>query len=108
MTRLVMIQVPGIFPRTTGWSKWEIKLGNETEQDRRFPKIRVIYPPDKNIIALGEQYFGPHARCVVHEDSRQRYYRNALLIDIPTGKKRSLREEFVLALEEMTRFELIQ
>ncbi len=96
MLQLKMEQIKGIFPRTTGWSKWAIMPTEEDELQT------VVFPPDRTVVTIGETHFGPRARCSIHEFSGRGHWWNTLILDIPTGSSPQQRQNFVEELEPLT------
>lgn len=96
MLLLEIKQIKGIFSRTTGWSKWAIRpaeqIGNQS----------VIFPPHEGIKALANAHFGPHTYCEVHVFSGKGYWRNTIILDIPTGTTPDERQGFVNKLALLT------
>ncbi|MGB4942602.1 MAG: hypothetical protein WBO92_00650 [Candidatus Moraniibacteriota bacterium] len=91
-----MKQIQGIFSRTTGWSKWEIKPKEPIKNQR------VIFPSHKEIVAIADIVFGPGARCSVHKHSEKGHWKNTIILDIPTGTSQQERRLYVEKLGPLT------
>lgn len=95
MLSLEMVQIKGIFRRTTGWSKWAIRPISKQEP-------QVIFPPHEEIVTLADRHFGPGARCSIHENSEKGHWWNTVILDIPSGTSPDERRVFVEELEPLT------